>query len=122
MTLELYLAIGILSVIIVFLIRAHLKMQRKFLSLLSDKQSLSTKYGRMSEQFMPVLELYPYDRQRFRFIGSPVDGVQFNDDSIVFVEFKAADSKLTPDQKRIRQLVEDKKVGFKEIRLPSPEK
>ena len=122
MTLILYVAIGILSVIIVFLIRAHLKMQRKFLSLLSDKHSLSTKYGKMSEQFMPVLDLYPYDRQKFRFIGSPVDGVQFNDDSIVFVEFKAADSKLSPDQKKIRQLVEEKKVSFSEIRLPSPEK
>ena len=71
----------------------------------------------MTEQFLPFLDEYPYDPQNFRFIGSPVDGIQFDDDKITFVEFKIADSKLTERQKKIKELVEKKKVDFEEYRL-----
>lgn len=83
----------------------------------SKKQSLSTKYGKMTEQFMPFLESYPYDRHSFRFLGTPIDGVQFENDKIVFVEFKASDSKLTPRQKHIKELIDSGKVYFEEYRL-----
>ena len=95
-------------------------MRAKLVDVLSRKQSLSTKYGKMTEQFMPFLNVYPYDEHNFRFLGSPVDGVQFNDDGVVFVEFKTADSRLTSEQRRIRDLVNDKKVSFREIRISSP--
>ena len=71
----------------------------------------------MSEQFFPFLEKYSYDPQNFRFIGSPVDGVQFEDDKIVFVEFKAGSSNLSEKQKRIKDIIEKKKVKFEEIRI-----
>jgi predicted Holliday junction resolvase-like endonuclease len=92
-----------------------LKIQVSTLS--SKKQSLSTKYGKMTEQFMPFLETYPYDYHNFRFLGTPIDGVQFNDDDIVFVEFKAANSKLTERQRLVRDLVAARKVKFQEIRI-----
>src|SRR3989344_5353176 len=63
------------------------------------KSSLSTKYGKMSEQFMPFLKDYPFDPQRFRFLGTPIDGVQFEQDKIVFIEFKTSNSQLTNQQK-----------------------
>ena len=47
----------------------------------SNSQSLSTKYGKMTEQFMPFVPNYPWDPERFRFIGSPVDGIQFEEDN-----------------------------------------
>ena len=81
------------------------------------KQSLSSKYGKMSEQFMPFLKDYPYDPQNFRFLGSPIDGVQFCDDKIVFIEFKTNSSQLTPRQRQIAELVWNKKVEFEEHRL-----
>ena len=71
----------------------------------------------MTEQFLPFLKDYPYNEQNFRFIGSPIDGVQFEDDKIVLVEFKVGGSNLTGKQKRIKELVEKKKVKFEEIRL-----
>jgi predicted Holliday junction resolvase-like endonuclease len=82
------------------------------------KKSLSSKYGRMTEQFIPLLESYPYNEQDFRFIGSPIDGVQFEPDKVVLVEFKAAGSRLTKRQEYIKGLVEKGKVEFREFRLP----
>lgn len=71
----------------------------------------------MSEQFMPFLKDYPYDPQNFRFLGSPVDGVQFCDDKIVFIEFKTNSSKLSERQKQVAQNVWQKKVEFEEHRI-----
>ena len=82
-----------------------------------EKRSLSSKYGKMTEQFLPFLKDYPYNEQNFRFIGSPIDGVQFEDDKIVLVEFKVGGSNLTEKQKMVRELVEKKKVRFEEIRI-----
>jgi predicted Holliday junction resolvase-like endonuclease len=95
----------------------NLSLKEKLSGLVSSKQSLSTKYGRMSEQFMPFLKDYPHESQDFRFIGTPVDGVQFNKDGIVFVEFKTGDSKLTAKQKDIKELVKKGKVDFLEFRM-----
>ncbi len=71
----------------------------------------------MTEQFLPFLADYPYDPQLFRFLGAPIDGIQFTDDKIVFIEFKTASSQLTSQQKRIRDLIERKQVGFKEFHI-----
>ena len=82
------------------------------------KKSLSSKYGKMTEQFLPFLDSYPYDEQSFRFLGSPIDGIQFEPDKVVLVEFKSAGSKLTKRQKEIKHLVETGKVEFREFRIP----
>jgi len=82
-----------------------------------QKYSLSTKYGKMTEQFIPFMKDYPYNENNFRFIGTPIDGVQFEDDKIVFMEFKIGSSNLTERQKKIRDLVKKRKVDFKEIRI-----
>ena len=81
------------------------------------KKSLSSKYGKMTEQFLPFLDSYPYDEQSFRFLGSPIDGIQFEPDKVVLVEFKTAGSKLTKRQKEIKHLVETGKVEFQEFRI-----
>jgi predicted Holliday junction resolvase-like endonuclease len=85
--------------------------------LISKKHSLSSKYGKMTEQFLPFLESYPYNEQNFRFIGSPIDGVQFEDDKVIFIEFKAGNSSLTLKQKGIKDLINKGKVEFREFRI-----
>ena len=80
-----------------------------------DKRSLSTVYGRITEQFAPFMKSYPFSPDNFRFIGSPVDGIQFEDDRIIFVEFKTNRSKLSKDQRRIKELVRKKKVDWFEF-------
>jgi len=82
-----------------------------------QKRSLSTKYGKTSEQFMPFLRQYPYDAGNFRFIGTPIDGVQFENDKIVFVEFKTSTSQLSEKQKKIKEQIAAKKIIFEEFRI-----
>jgi len=76
------------------------------------KQSLSTSYGQITEQFAPFMTFYPFNWKQFRFIGSPIDGIQFEDDAIYFVEIKAASSTLSKRQRNIKCLVEEKKVQW----------
>ncbi len=78
-------------------------------------RSLSTVYGQISEQWFPLMDGFPYDSQSFRFIGSPVDGIQFEEDRIVFCEFKTNRSSLTPIQRRIKQLIESRQVYWEEF-------
>jgi len=87
-----------------------LKEERKELE--EKKKSMASLYGKITEQFAPFMFSYPYNAKRFRFIGSPIDGIQFEDDKIIFVEFKAAGGKLTPEQKKIKEMVENKKVEW----------
>ncbi len=83
----------------------------------SRQKSLSTTYGRITEQWFPLMDAYPYDAQGFRFLGSPIDGVQFEDDRIVFVEFKANRSHLSRTQRRLKRLVQEGHVYWEEFRF-----
>ena len=85
-----------------------------------QQRSLSTTYGKITEQWFPLMEQYPYDPQGFRFLGSPIDGVQFEEDRIVFVEFKANRSQLAKNQRHFRELVEAGEVYFEEFRFTEP--
>jgi predicted Holliday junction resolvase-like endonuclease len=89
------------------------------LALLSEEKtrqrSLSASYGRITEQWFPLMEGYPYDSAGFRFLGTPVDGVQFEEDRIVFVEFKSHSSELSAQQKRLKKLVQAGKVSWEEF-------
>jgi predicted Holliday junction resolvase-like endonuclease len=87
-----------------------------------SKRSLATTYGRITEQWFPLMPDYPYDPQQFRFLGSPIDGVQFEEDRIVFVEFKTNRSRLSEKQKRIRELIDNGEVYWDEIRFTEPSK
>ena len=82
-----------------------------------QKRSQSIRYGKLAEQFMPFLESYPYDPHDFRFLGTPIDGVQFTEDSIILVEFKAADSQLSKRQRTIKRIIEEGTVRFEIYRM-----
>lgn len=92
-------------------------LKRKVADLISRKQSLSTTYGKITEQFAPFMAHYPYDPQNFRFIGTPIDGIQFNENEVVFVEIKSNKSKTSPLQNRIKWLIENGRVRWKEFRI-----
>jgi len=74
----------------------------------------------ISEQFAPFTEKFKklgWDPQEFKFLGRPVDGIQFQEDEIVIVEFKTGRSQLSDTQQRVKRLVEQGKVRFEEIRF-----
>ncbi len=105
-----------LGLAVVILLAAVLLLTRSNAGLRFRLRSGSVKHGKSMEQMMPFSKDYPYDPRGFRFIGDPVDGVQFNDDGVVFVEFKTGDAQLSDKQKKIRENIEKKKVGFREVR------
>jgi predicted Holliday junction resolvase-like endonuclease len=98
--------------------RKKLSEKSEFITELDkQKRSQSIRYGKLTEQFMPFLESYPYDPHDFRFLGTPIDGLQFTDDAIVLIEFKAADSQLSQRQRMIKKMVEEGAVRFEIHRI-----
>ena len=81
----------------------------------TNKRSISASYGRITEQWFPLMDRYPYDSANFRFLGSPVDGVQFEEDRIIFVEFKSRNSQLSAGQRRMKELVQAGRVSWEEF-------
>ncbi len=92
-------------------------MREKIEKLIQQRQSLSTTYGKITEQFAPFMKSYPFSPENFRFIGSPIDGIQFEKDRVIFVEFKTNKSQLSKDQNRIKKLIKDKKVEWFEFHI-----
>ncbi|MHA2406817.1 MAG: Holliday junction resolvase-like protein [Candidatus Ranarchaeia archaeon] len=120
--LEILVIILSLVIIILLWVVQHLRKRSKALQTAvelaqSKKKSLATRYGQITEQFIPLLSVFPLNPKSFRFLGNPVDGVAFEQDRIVFCEFKTSRSRLSPKQKHYRNLVEQKKVEWLEIRL-----
>ena len=105
------------SLIIFILIGLLFNYARRLSSVEFKKRSQSTLYGKISEQFLPFMKTYPYSSKHFRFLGSPIDGVQFEKDKIILIEFKSAGGKLSKTQREIRDLVSQKKVVFQEIKI-----
>jgi len=105
-----------LAIACIILLAAVLILVRSNASLRFRLRSGNVKHGKTMEQLAPFAKDYPYDPRGFRFVGDPVDGVQFNDDGVVFIEFKTGSSQLSERQKKIRENIEKKKVWFRELR------
>lgn len=107
--------IVILVGLLLWLWQDHQSLQNNLSSLAFSKSSQSVRYGKLSEQWIPLSQSFPYDSHTFRFLGSPIDGVAFTEDKIVFCEFKANKSQLSEKQKHIKKLVDEKKVEWLQI-------
>ena len=81
-----------------------------------DYKSMHVKHGKSFEQLFPFMNNYPYTYRNFRFIGDPIDGLSFEEDKVVFLEFKTGKSKLSQRQKKIKELIENKKIEWKEVK------
>ena len=104
------LALALCVLVLIYQWKANRKLKK-------DKRSGEVKRGFMTEQWLPLVKPYPWDPQNFRFLGSPIDGVQFEEDEIVLVEVKSGNSQLSRKQKHIRDLVNNGKVRFREVRV-----
>lgn len=104
-----------LAVFLYYFYRRSALLQEQLQQLRFDKGSQSVRYGKTMEQFLPFSSNFPFSKKDFRFLGSPVDGIAFEQDKIVFIEFKAADSQLSEKQKQIKQLVQGKKIEWFEL-------
>ena len=84
---------------------------------LSQRKSSEVRLGKIGENLAPFTEHWPWDANNFRFLGSPIDGIQFTDDEIIIVEIKTGNSRLSQNQKRVKDLVERGKVRFVSFRI-----
>ena len=105
----------LLAVLLFYFYKRSIAFEEQLGELRFSKSSQSVRYGKTMEQWVPFSANFPFSRQDFRFIGSPIDGIAFEPNKVVFVEFKAADSKLSEKQKHIRELIEGKKVEWFEL-------
>ncbi len=90
-------------------------------------QSRAVLGGKFVEQLVPYFPEFKYDPTEARFIGSPIDLIVFpglatgNPREIVIMEVKTGKtSQLTPEERKIRQLIEEGMVRW-ELIQPSSE-
>ena len=80
--------------------------------------------GHFSENLAPYLPDFPYLPTECRFLGKPTDFIVFKGmdekkiDEVVFVEVKSGNSRLSPQEKNLKDTIEKKKVKFEEYRIP----
>ena len=91
-------------------------------------QSRAVLGGKFVEQLAPYLPEFRYDPTEARFIGSPIDLIVFpglaqgDPEEIVIMEIKSGKTgQLTPQERKIRQLIEDGMVRW-ELIQKTPEK
>ncbi len=85
-------------------------------------QSRAVLGGKFTEQLVPYLPDFQYDPTDARFVGSPIDMIVFpglaqgDPQEIVILEIKTGKSgQLTPQQTKIRQLIEEGMVRWEVI-------
>lgn len=92
-------------------------LQEKYDKELHFRKSSEVRLGKIGENLAPFLNGWPWKARQFRFLGNPVDGIQFNDDEIIFVEIKTGKARLSKSQKKAKELVKQGKVSFVTFRI-----
>ena len=82
-----------------------------------QKKSSEVRLGKVGENLAPFTDNWPWDPNNFRFIGSPVDGMQFTEDMIYIVEIKTGNSRLSKYQAKCRDLIKAGKISFVTYRI-----
>lgn len=83
----------------------------------SQKKSSEVRLGHIAETLAPFLDQFEFDPEACTFLGKPIDYISFGEEEVTFIEVKSGNSQLNNNQRRVRDLIKDKKVGWKEIRI-----
>lgn len=82
-----------------------------------DLRSAYVKFGKTFEHFVPFTKDFTQEEKNgFIFLGMPIDGVIFGEDSIKFIEIKTGEAQLSSKQKKIKAMIENGQVEFLEVR------
>jgi predicted Holliday junction resolvase-like endonuclease len=88
----------------------------------SVKRSREVLTGQFTEQLAPYMPDFPYSPTECRFIGKPIDFIVFKGmdsgepEEIIFVEVKSGESKLSEREKKLKDVVEKKKISWFEYK------
>ena len=75
-------------------------------------RSQVVKRGQMLEQFAPLLKDFTSPLENFVFIGKKFDYLVINEDEVLFLEIKSGDAQLNDSEKRLKNLIDNKKVRY----------
>jgi predicted Holliday junction resolvase-like endonuclease len=87
----------------------------------AEQKAINVGLGTIVEDVLPAYENFPFNICDCRGLFEPIDTIVFNGltqgdvSHITFLEMKYAKSQLKSHQRRIRDAVRDKRVGFKVI-------
>ena len=84
---------------------------------LSQKKSGEVRLGHIAETLAPFLDQFEFDPETCSFLGKPIDYISFGDDEITFIEVKSGNAQLNQRQRQIKQLVQQKAISWKEVRI-----
>ena len=90
--------------------------------ILSQKKSSEVRTGQIAEELAPFLDGFGHDPKKAHFLGQPIDYIIFEDNVITFKEVKSGGAQLNQSQKKIKQLVLDRKVAWEEFRIDGSQK
>jgi predicted Holliday junction resolvase-like endonuclease len=83
----------------------------------NQKKSSEVRLGHIAETLAPFLDQFDFDPEECTFLGKPVDYISFGDDEITIIEVKSGNSQLNQKQRHIRDLIKNKSISWKEIRI-----
>lgn len=118
--------LSLIIVLIGFLMNVfYFQLKKREISKKAIKKSIDVISGKVSETFAPLLKFdeHGINPKDARFIGSPIDFVVFKGlhrgepEELIFIEVKHGNSKLSSVQKKIKQIIENKKVRWIEIKI-----
>jgi predicted Holliday junction resolvase-like endonuclease len=112
------LIIVVLVVIIIILTYSIIKLLKKLDEVTFKLRSQSVKHGKSWEHFVPFTKEFEKiaNKENFVFIGQPIDGISFDENEIKFIEIKTGKSRLSEKQRKLKSLIEKKKVKWIELR------
>lgn len=105
------------------------ELERKYVDLIKSfrkdavARSRNTLLGKLWEQIMPYLPKFKHNPADMRFLGSPIDYIIFEGmnkrdiQRVIFLEVKTRGSKLSPQEKKLRDAIQKKRVKWEEIRF-----
>lgn len=89
--------------------------------ILSQRKSGEVILGQIAEVLAPLLDNFPIkyeERKDLVFLGMPIDFIHFGEDKILFIEIKSGKAVLSGKQRKIKKLIDDKKIEFISVQIP----
>ena len=100
--------------------RAELREKKMKIPIKSEVGARAVNLGFLLERLAPTFDAFTFNKNDCRSMFDPIDYVIFeglskknNVDKIQFVDIKTGNARLTSKQRKIKEVIEEKKVVFK---------
>ena len=108
-------------------IKELIQSAEKYMRYDAIKRSKRTLLGKLWEQVSPYLPKFPFKPSDMKFLGSPIDFIIFDGASendikqVIFLEVKSGDSKLSTQERKLKEAIQNGRVTWKLFNIEKPE-